>query len=91
MGSSQSSTNQEEGIRTENGGALSTGEKAAVAAGAVAGLAAVAWGVAELVSGATSTSGEQRKTMKAPGKDERIYRDDFERDPASHFRSLRNK
>ncbi|KAK9928342.1 hypothetical protein M0R45_025485 [Rubus argutus] len=90
MGSSQSSTNQEEGIRTENGRALSTGEKAAVAAGAIAGLAAVAWG-AELVSGATSTSGEQRKTMKHPGRDERIFRDDFKRDPASHFRSLRNK
>ncbi|KAI4357988.1 hypothetical protein L6164_001899 [Bauhinia variegata] len=29
--------------------------------------------------------------MKAPGRDYRIYRDDFERDPSAYFRSLREE
>lgn len=90
--SSQSSRNQE---GTENGGAESKSDnevsKAAVVAGAIAGLAAVACGVAGLVSGSTSTSGGDRKTMKAPGRNERIDRDEFERDPASYFKGLRGK
>lgn len=74
MGSHQSSRKQED---------------AAGAAGAIAVLAAVAWGIASLVSGSISTSGGQRKTMKAPGRNQRIYRDDFQRDPASYFKGLR--
>ncbi|KAK9934984.1 hypothetical protein M0R45_022103 [Rubus argutus] len=75
MGSSQRSGKQEE---------------AAVAAGAIAVLAAVAWGIARLVSGSTSTSeGQMKKTMKAPGRNVRINRDDFQRDPASYFKGLR--
>lgn len=62
--SSQSSRNQE---GTENGGAESKSDnevsKAAVVAGAIAGLAAVACGVAGLVSGSTSTSRGDRKTI----------------------------
>uniref|UniRef100_A0A7N1A1P0 Uncharacterized protein n=1 Tax=Kalanchoe fedtschenkoi TaxID=63787 RepID=A0A7N1A1P0_KALFE len=30
-----------------------------------------------------------RKTMKAPGRDIRIFRDDFEADPSKYFRDLR--
>ncbi|KAK9928341.1 hypothetical protein M0R45_025484 [Rubus argutus] len=89
-GSFQSSTNyQVKG--TENDGDLSMDQKAAVTAGAIAGLSA--WGVVKLVSGSsisTSTSGGQKKTMKAPGRNEWIDRDDFERDPAAYFKSLRN-
>ncbi|KAF5752002.1 hypothetical protein HS088_TW02G01021 [Tripterygium wilfordii] len=34
-------------------------------------------------------AGSDGKTMKAPGRNYRIYRDDFERDPAGYFRGLR--
>lgn len=59
----------------------------AIAAGAVAGLALLAWGFSGIVSAASSS--EQRRTMKAPGRDYRIFRDDFEHDPSSYFKSLR--
>lgn len=36
-------------------------------------------------------SGPERKTMKAPGKDGRIFRDAFQSDPKGYFRNLRNK
>ncbi|TKY53737.1 hypothetical protein E2542_SST25279 [Spatholobus suberectus] len=32
---------------------------------------------------------KRRKTMKAPGRNYRILRNDFERDPADYFRNLR--
>lgn len=35
-------------------------------------------------------SSNKKKTMKAPGKDFRIYRDDFEHDPSTYFRDYRN-
>ncbi|PRQ56758.1 hypothetical protein RchiOBHm_Chr1g0340821 [Rosa chinensis] len=91
MGANESKESSGQG---ENGGASSSGyswfSKAAVAAGAIAGLATAALAVAELVSGSTSLE-EEKKTMKAPGRDERIYREDFERDPKSYFSGLRNK
>lgn len=59
----------------------------AIAAGAVAGLALLAWGFSAIVSAASSS--EQWRTMKAPGRDYRIFRDDFEHDPSSYFKSLR--
>ena len=31
------------------------------------------------------------KTMKAPGRDSRIFRSDFERNPRGYFRNLRDK
>ncbi|KAF1896652.1 hypothetical protein Lal_00034351 [Lupinus albus] len=34
-------------------------------------------------------SDSNRKSMKAPGRNYRIFRDDFERDPGSYFRHLR--
>lgn len=36
-----------------------------------------------------SDSEKSRKTMKAPGRNTRIFRDEFERDPSSYFRDLR--
>ncbi|KAL6187821.1 hypothetical protein ACLB2K_039216 [Fragaria x ananassa] len=83
MGASESreSSRQEGG---ENAGAI-----VALAAAAIAGLAAVVLVVARLLSGSSSSGGE-KKTMKAPGRNnQRIKRDDFERDPASYFKKLR--
>ncbi|KDP41341.1 hypothetical protein JCGZ_15748 [Jatropha curcas] len=57
--------------------------------GAVVGVAAIAYGIAEIVS--KPSSGSSRKTMKAPGKDGRIFRDEFEKDPAAYFRNNRGK
>ncbi|KDP41338.1 hypothetical protein JCGZ_15745 [Jatropha curcas] len=56
---------------------------------AVAVIAAIAYVIARIVSQASS--GSSRKTMKAPGKDFRIPREDFDKDPAAYFRSLRGK
>ncbi|EFH53151.1 hypothetical protein ARALYDRAFT_904655 [Arabidopsis lyrata subsp. lyrata] len=36
-------------------------------------------------------SGPNKKTMKAPGKDGRIFREVFESDPKGYFRNMRNK
>ena len=54
---------------------------------AVAGAMLLGWGLSKMVTGSEEKS--DRKKMKAPGKDSLIYRDDFERDPAGYFRSLR--
>ncbi|CAM8876610.1 unnamed protein product [Rhodiola kirilowii] len=35
-----------------------------------------------------STGNQSRKTMKAPGRDFRIFRDDFEANPSKYFRDL---
>ncbi|KAG5532714.1 hypothetical protein RHGRI_027123 [Rhododendron griersonianum] len=59
-----------------------------VAAVAV-GVALVGWGLSQLVDGLEEKS-NKKKMMKAPGRDIRIFRDDFERDPSSYFRSLRD-
>ncbi|KAI8539376.1 hypothetical protein RHMOL_Rhmol09G0178200 [Rhododendron molle] len=59
-----------------------------VAAVAV-GVALVGWGLSQLVDGLEEKS-NKKKMMKAPGRDFRIFRDDFERDPSSYFRSLRD-
>ncbi|KAL3731587.1 hypothetical protein ACJRO7_028468 [Eucalyptus globulus] len=75
-------------IREENGmGEESSGAAAAV--GAIAGLAILAVGVASLMGDSSRSSG--RRTMKAPGRDMHIFRDDFEKDTASYFRNLRKK
>ncbi|CAN1137437.1 hypothetical protein LINPERPRIM_LOCUS22867 [Linum perenne] len=60
---------------------------------AVAGAAAVAYGIASLFSGSSEgdSVGGGGKTMKAPGKDERIFRADFENNPSGYFRDLRKK
>uniref|UniRef100_A0A6N2LRS6 Uncharacterized protein n=1 Tax=Salix viminalis TaxID=40686 RepID=A0A6N2LRS6_SALVM len=58
-----------------------TGIAAAAAAGAVAGAAPV---------GSTSDSGKT-KTMKAPGRNVRISRESFERDPKGYFRDMINR
>ncbi|KAF5751043.1 pentatricopeptide repeat-containing protein [Tripterygium wilfordii] len=38
----------------------------------------------------SGSSGEEKKTMKATGRDHRMYREDFEKDPKTYFRDLRN-
>ncbi|KAF5751045.1 hypothetical protein HS088_TW02G00055 [Tripterygium wilfordii] len=72
--------------------------KTAIIGGLLAGAVLVGCGIAALVAVISSGSGlddedevhEDKKTMKAPGRDYRIYRDDFEEDPATYFRNLRN-
>ncbi|KAF2325474.1 hypothetical protein GH714_029286 [Hevea brasiliensis] len=64
------------------------GSKVGGVVGAVAGIAvavaAVAWGIASIVSDSGSAA-PNRKTMKAPGRDYTMFRDDFEKDPAGYF------
>ncbi|KAG8366486.1 hypothetical protein BUALT_Bualt17G0085000 [Buddleja alternifolia] len=48
-----------------------------------AGLLLAAWVVSTIFGGS-------RKTMKAPGRDYYIFRDEFEDDPAAYFRRLRD-
>ncbi|KAK9266770.1 hypothetical protein L1049_005672 [Liquidambar formosana] len=86
MGGSQS-TGSSSG--TENGeGSSSKGTYEASSVvkvvGAVAGLAAVACSIANVLS-----AGSEEKTMKAPGRNHRMPRKDFESDPAKYFRDLR--
>ncbi|KAM1040532.1 hypothetical protein ACFX13_030507 [Malus domestica] len=52
----------------------------AFVAGAATGIGLLAWGLSALASSAGSESEEKKKTMKAPGKDEIIEREEFERD-----------
>lgn len=61
---------------------------ATMAARVIAGLVicAVGAGVASLMGNSSGSSG--RKTMKAPGRDTRIFRDEFAKDPAGYFRDL---
>ncbi|CAN1838751.1 hypothetical protein LINPERHAP1_LOCUS35544 [Linum perenne] len=70
-----------------NSSELTTRDKV-IAGVAVVGAAALAYGISKLFSG----SGE-RKTMVAPGRGDgaRIFRDVFEKDPASYFRNLHKK
>lgn len=67
------------------------GSEKATADLALAGLAAVVIiaGVAVLASSSGDLS--KMKTMKAPGRNYRIFRDDFEDDPSSYFRDLRKR
>lgn len=67
---------------------------AAIATGAVAGAALLAYGLSRLVSGSGSESEPKQKgkTMKAPGRGgEQILRDDFARDPKAYFKDLHRK
>ncbi|OMO72083.1 hypothetical protein COLO4_27839 [Corchorus olitorius] len=76
---------------TENDGDLeicTSGTEMTAAGLAVAGAIIVACCVAGLLSGSEASS--SRKTMKAPGRNYRIFRDDFEDDPADYFRRLRD-
>lgn len=57
---------------------------------AVAGLAFLCLVVVGGMAFACRGSGD-RKTMKAPGRSYRIFRDDFEDDPGQYFRDLRKK
>ncbi|KAJ6910433.1 hypothetical protein NC652_021185 [Populus alba x Populus x berolinensis] len=55
--------------------------------GAVAGAALMAWGIGSALF--SSPEPDPVKTMKPPGRDYRIPRADFERDPKSYFKDLR--
>ncbi|KAB1207130.1 hypothetical protein CJ030_MR7G011451 [Morella rubra] len=69
----------------------SSGSTLAGAVVAGVGLAAAAYvTIADLMSDDSGTT-TSKKTMKAPGRDVTIYRDDFERDTAGYFRDLRKK
>lgn len=50
-------------------------------------------GVVGAIAGLFSSmgSGPEMKTMKAPGKDGRIFRKSFESDPKGYFQNLRKK
>lgn len=61
--------------------------QAAKVAGALVVVGLVAWGVLSLFS---SGSSRNKKVMKAPGKNGYIFREDFENDPRSYFKSLRD-
>lgn len=62
-------------------------EAAVTVAGAVLAVAGVvAWGVSSLFS---SESSKNRKVMKPPGRNGKIFRDDFESDPKGYFKGLR--
>ncbi|KAI8539365.1 hypothetical protein RHMOL_Rhmol09G0177100 [Rhododendron molle] len=81
MGSSESNLSNT-GSSTQN-----KKQDQAVAVGAAAAAALVGWGLTKLASG----SGSQEKMMKAPGRDYRMPRKEFETSPADYFRDLRKK
>ena len=87
MGSSESKNqNSTSDENLEESSEVGLGRAGVIAAG----VAVLAAGVAAAsLLGSSSSSSSDRKTMKAPGRDGRIDRDDFERDPASYFRDLR--
>ncbi|XAR65305.1 hypothetical protein NMG60_11009386, partial [Bertholletia excelsa] len=59
----------------------------ATAMGVAAGAALLKWGFYKVIWG--SEASEERKMMKAPGRDYYMPRDDFEEDPVSYFHDLR--
>ena len=63
------------------------GKGIAFCIGAVAGAALMAWGIGSALF--SNPEPDPVKTMKAPGRDYRIRRADFERDPKSYFKDLR--
>ncbi|CAN6559945.1 unnamed protein product [Malus baccata var. baccata] len=69
----------------ENNSSYSLG---AIVVGVAAGIGLMAWCLSALVS---SAGKKKKKTMKAPGKDKIINREEFARDPKGYFRGLRNK
>ncbi|KAL6280844.1 hypothetical protein ACE6H2_017725 [Prunus campanulata] len=70
---------------------------AAIATGALAGAALLAYGIFSLASGlgsgSESDSEQEEETMIAPGtgRREQIPRAEFERNPRDYFRQLRRK
>ena len=72
-------------------GAQSSGTGIADAVGAVAGTAPVGWGADRAVFWSSTSDSEKTKTMKAPGRNVRISRESFERDPKGYFRDMINR
>ncbi|XVF85771.1 hypothetical protein PTKIN_Ptkin17bG0144100 [Pterospermum kingtungense] len=71
-------------------GSASEKVKAGLALGGLA-LAGLALTVGAAVRATSSEDSSERKTMKAPGRGDRIYRDDFEKDPKKYFRNFHKK
>lgn len=87
MGSSESTQNKK---NNGWGGQLvddDASEKAMAVGGAIVAAGLIVCGLTALLSGSGTTS--NRKTMKAPGRNASIFRDDFENNPAAYFRDLR--
>lgn len=95
MGSSESTTkNSNERKAGQNGEQLSAAatdspEEVIQKLALVAGVALLGWGLNKLIDGDSNERANNKKMMKAPGRDYYIYRDDFERDPTGYFRNLR--
>ncbi|KAB1207131.1 hypothetical protein CJ030_MR7G011452 [Morella rubra] len=93
MGSSKSTQKNNDSTRPEddasNKSKVADAIAVTVAVGVGVGLAAACVTIADLLSDSGTT--KMGKTMKAPGRNTRINRDDFERDAAGYFRELRKK
>ncbi|KAG5532709.1 hypothetical protein RHGRI_027118 [Rhododendron griersonianum] len=87
MGSSESNLSSAGSSREDSAQNRERGDQAVGTAVAAVGAAAAAALVGWYVSG----SGSQEKTMKAPGRDYRMPRKDFEKSPADYFRDLHKK
>ena len=77
--------NDDHSLKTEISGYEMAKAGLAAAGVVVAGVVLLASVVGDLAS----SSEDSRKTMKAPGRNDRIFRDDFEKDPKTYFRDLR--
>lgn len=81
---------------TERNGSTKTKEKKdkvieiAKVVGTVAGVAVLAWGIFSILGSTNNNERRRRRMMKAPGRNNYIYRDDFESDPAAYFHGLRH-
>jgi len=70
--------------------ALDTEKAAEVVVAVVVGTL-VAWGLIKAWGLTKLVSSSDEKMMKAPGRDYRMPRDEFDESPSDYFRKLRNK
>ncbi|OIT00019.1 hypothetical protein A4A49_59881 [Nicotiana attenuata] len=93
MGSSESSAKnldkRKDGENVEQLTATNSSEEVIKGVALAAGVALVGWGLSKLIDGDSNERANNKKMMKAPGRDYYINRDDFERDPSGYFRNLR--
>ena len=70
-----------------------SGSDMAKAGLAAVGIAAAGVLLASVVGDKASSSeaSSEKKTMKAPGRDDRILREDFEKDPKKYFQDLHKR
>ena len=86
MGSIENTQKSTNTSNVEEKGASNGGDKGAPAVGVAVAASVAAVGLLWKMFSSSSSGG---KTMKAPGRDYRIFRSDFDRDPAGYFRDLR--